>query len=107
MFDYGYKIRFGSFEQSQYQIKLIVSSISENGSVLMSGFIKNSDQEESLYELTIVGNGGTFGSKINLMGDGFKRAGIDIAKQMITIFERGKVGIKKSAGSDVSHKLTV
>jgi hypothetical protein len=95
MFDAGYKIRFGSFEQSQYQIKLIVSSISENGSVLMSGFIKNSDQEESLYELTIVGNGGTFGSKINLMGDGFKRAGIDIAKQMITIFERGKVSVLK------------
>ena len=95
MFDYGYRVRFGSFEQSKYQIKLIVSSISENGSVLLSGFIKNRDQEESLYELTIVGNGGTFGSKINLMGDGFKRAGIDLAKQMITIFERGKVSVLK------------
>ena len=95
MFDYGYRVRFGSFEQSQYQIKLIVSSISENGSVLMSGYINKRNQEESLYELTIVGNGGTFGSKINLMGDGFKRAGIDIAKQMITVFERGKVSVLK------------
>ena len=95
MFDAGYKIRFGSFEQSQYQIKLIVSSISENGSVLMSGYIKNRDQETTLCELTIIGNGGTFGSIINLMGDGFKRAGIDIAKQMITIFERGKVSVLK------------
>ncbi len=95
MFDYGYRVRFGSFEQSQYQIKLIVSSISENGSVLMSGFIKNRDQETTLYELTIIGNGGTFGSKINLMGDGFKRAGIDLAKQMISVFERGKVSVLK------------
>ena len=95
MFDYGYRVRFGSFEQSKYQIKLIVCSISENGSVFMSGFIKNRDQEESLYELTIVGNGGTFGAKINLMGDGFKRAGIDLAKQMITVFERGKVSVLK------------
>ncbi len=95
MFNVGYRVRFGSFEQSKYQIKLIVSSISENGSVLLSGFIKNRDQEESLYELTIVGNGGTFGSKINLMGDGFKRTGIDLAKQMITVFERGKVSVLK------------
>jgi hypothetical protein len=95
MFDYGYRVRFGSFEQSKYQIKLIISSISENGSVLMSGFIKKRGQEESLYELTIIGNGGTFGTIINLMGDGFKRAGVDIAKQMITIFERGKVSVLK------------
>ena len=95
MFDYGYKVRFGSFEQSQYQIKLIVSSISENGSVLMSGYIRNRDQEATLCELTIIGNGGTFGSKINLMGDGFKRAGIDLAKQMISVFERGKVSVLK------------
>ena len=93
MFDYGYRVRFGSFEQSKYQIKLIISSISENGSVLMSGFIKKRGQEESLYELTVYGRGGTFGSKINLMGDGFKRAGLDLAKQMISVFDRGKVGI--------------
>jgi len=95
MFDVGYRVRFGSFEQSQYQIKLIVSSISENGSVLMSGYIRNRDQEATLCELTIIGNGGTFGTIINLMGDGFKRAGVDIAKQMITIFERGKVSVLK------------
>ena len=95
MFDYGYRVRFGSFEQSKYQIKLIISSISENGSVLMSGFINNRDQEATLCELTIIGNGGTFGTIINLMGDGFKRAGVDIAKQMITIFERGKVSVLK------------
>ncbi len=93
MFDYGYRVRFGSYEQSTYQIKLIVSSISENGSVFISGFIKNRDQKESLYELTVYGRGGTFGSKINLMGDGFKRVGIDLAKQMISVFDRGKVGI--------------
>ena len=93
MFDYGYKVRFGSFEQSKYRIRLIVSRISENGEVLMSAYIKERGQEESLYKLTITGRGGTFGSKINLMGDGFKRAGIDLAKQMISVFDRGKVGI--------------
>ena len=86
MFDYGYKVRFGSFEQSTYQIRLIVSSISEKGSVYINVFIKERGQEEALYELTAYGDGGTFGSKINLMGDGFKRAGLDLAQQMIYIF---------------------
>lgn len=93
MFGYGYKVRFGPFEQANYQIRLIVGSISEKGEVFMSAFIKKRGQEESLYELTIYGRGGTYGSKINLMGDGFKRAGIDLAKQMISVFDRGKVGI--------------
>ena len=86
MFNDGYRVRFGSFEQSKYQIRLIVSSISEKGSVYINVFIKERGQEEALYELTAYGDGGTFGSKINLMGDGFKRAGLDLAQQMIYIF---------------------
>ena len=93
MFDYGYKVRFGSFEQSKYQIKLIVNGIAEKGTVYMNALLKERGQEEPLYELTVAGGGGTFGSKINLMGDGFRRAGLDLAKQMILIFKRGRVGM--------------
>lgn len=91
MFDYGYSVRFGNFEQSKYQIRLIVSRISENGEVLMSAYIKERGQEESLYKLTITGRGGTFGSKVNLMGDGLKRAGKELARQMNILFKRGRV----------------
>ena len=93
MFDSGYRVKFGNFEQSKYQIKLKITGIAEKGTVYMNALLKERGQEEPLYELTVAGGGGTFGSKINLMGDGFRRAGLDLAKQMILIFKRGRVGM--------------
>jgi hypothetical protein len=91
IFDYGYSVRFGNFGKAKYQIRLIVNSIHEKGSVYMKAFINKREQEESLYELTVYGGGGIFGSKVNLMGDGFKRAGWDLARQMNILFKKGKV----------------
>ncbi|HBG58056.1 MAG TPA: hypothetical protein DDX07_08600 [Porphyromonadaceae bacterium] len=91
IFDYGHSVRFGNFGKAKYQIRLIVNSIHEKGSVYMKAFINKREQEESLYELTIYGGGGIFGSKVNLMGDGFKRAGWDLARQMNILFKKGKV----------------
>ena len=90
-FDDGNSVIFGSSGKAKYQIRLIVNSIHEKGSVYMKAFINKHEQEESLYELTVYGGGGIFGSKVNLMGDGFKRAGWDLARQMNILFKKGKV----------------
>jgi|LFRM01.1.fsa_nt_gb hypothetical protein len=90
-FDDGNSVIFGSSGKAKYQIRLIVNSIHEKGSVYMKAFINKREQEESLYELTVYGGGGIFGSKVNLMGDGFKRAGWDLARQMNILFKKGKV----------------
>ena len=90
-FDDGNSVIFGNSGKAKYQIRLIVNSIHEKGSVYMKAFINKREQEESLYELTVYGGGGIFGSKVNLMGDGFKRAGWDLARQMNILFKKGKV----------------
>ena len=90
-FDDGNSVRYGNSSKAKYQIRLIVNSIHEKGSVYMKAFINKREQEESLYELTVYGGGGIFGSKVNLMGDGFKRAGWDLARQMNILFKKGKV----------------
>ena len=91
MFDYGYKIRFGSFENAHYQILLRVNSISEKGNTIMNAYIVERGQKNVLCNLFISGTGGTFGSKVNLMGDGFKRAGKELARQMNILFKRGRI----------------
>ncbi len=75
MFDYGYKVRFGNFENAKYQIILRISSISTKGDIIFVGYILENGKKEYLQKLFVSGTGGTYGSKINLMGDGFKRAG--------------------------------
>ena len=90
-FDDGNSVIFGSSGKAKYQIRLIVNSIHEKGSAYIKAFINKRGQEESLYELTVYGGGGIFGSKVNLMGDGFKRAGWDLARQMNILFKKGKV----------------
>lgn len=90
-FDDGNSVIFGNSGKAKYQIRLIVNSIHEKGSVYMKAFINKREQEESLYELTVYGGGGIFGSKVNLMGDGFTRAGKELARQMNILFKRGRI----------------
>jgi len=91
MFDYGYSVRFGIFENAHYQILLRVNSISEKGNTIMNAYIVERGQKNVLCNLFISGTGGTFGSKVNLMGDGFKRAGKELARQMNILFKRGRI----------------
>ena len=91
IFDYGYSVRFGNFGKAKYQIRLIVSSISEKGDTIMNAYIIDREQQFVLCKLFISGTGGTFGSKVNLMGDGFKRAGKELARQMNILFKRGRI----------------
>ena len=90
-FDDGNSVIFGNSGKAKYQIRLIVNSIHEKGSVYMKAFINKREQEESLYELTVYGGGGIFDSKVNLMGDGFTRAGKELARQMNILFKRGRI----------------
>jgi len=90
MFDYGYKVRFGSFENAKYQIRLVVTSILESGTTYLKVYVKRQDQQKYLCSFLVIGNGGRYGSKINLMGDGFKRAGQVLAKETFNLFETGK-----------------
>ncbi|MDD4030076.1 MAG: hypothetical protein PHE07_01425 [Bacteroidales bacterium] len=91
MFDYGYKVRFGNSENTKYQIRLVVTSIMGNGTTYLKVYVEQREQQKILCSFMIIGNGGMFGSKINLMGDGFKRAGKELAKQTIKLFERGRI----------------
>ena len=91
IFDYGHSVRFGNFGKAKYQIRLIVSSISEKGDIILNGYIIDREQQFVLCKLFISGTGGTFGSKVNLMGDGFTRAGKELARQMNILFKRGRI----------------
>jgi len=91
IFDYDHSVKFGNYENAKYQIVLIVSSISEKGDVIMNGYILKHGQKDLLCKLFVSGTGGTFGSKVNLMGDGFKRAGKELARQMNILFKRGRI----------------
>ena len=90
MFDYGYKVRFGNFENAKYQIRLVVTSILESGTTYLKVYVEQKDQQKILCSFSISGRGGAFGSMINLMGDGFKRAGKELAWQTIKLFNTGK-----------------
>jgi hypothetical protein len=57
----------------------------------MNGYILKHGQKDLLCKLFVSGTGGTFGSKVNLMGDGFKRAGKELARQMNILFKRGRI----------------
>ena len=90
IFDNGYKVRLGDYENSKYQIRLVVTSIAANGTTNIDVYIENTEQQNVLCKFYIVGTGGMIGPKVNLMGDGFKRAGKELAKQTIKLFKTGR-----------------
>jgi len=93
MFDFGHTVRFGNFEQVKYQVRLVLINVSEKGDTIMDAFIEDIQDKEILYKLYVDGTGGVFGSKVNLMSDGFKRAGGELAHQMNVIFKKGRLGL--------------
>jgi len=90
MYDFGYSIRFGTSYNTKYQIRLVVNKISGSGHTSMFVCIEDSKLEKELYSFSIKGRGGQYGSTVNLIGDGFKRAGKDLAIRMNKIFICGK-----------------
>ncbi len=88
----GNKVKFGDYADAKYQIRIVVKLIAPKGSTKMQVFFEDAVKQSVLFQLDIVGIGGVFGSKVNLMGDGFKEAGKDLAKQLDYVFRKGKVG---------------
>jgi len=88
----GNKVKFGDYADAKYQIRIVVKLIGQKGSTKMQAFFEDAANQSVLFTLDIVGTGGVFGSTVNLMGDGFKRAGNDLAKQLDYVFRKGKIG---------------
>lgn len=90
MYDFGYNVRFGNYENTKYQIRLNVIKISGSGQTTMLANIEDCKSERVLYAFTIKGRGGQYGTKVNLISDGFRRAGKEMAIRMNKIFICGK-----------------
>jgi len=87
----GYKVKFRNLIETKYQIRIVLEFISLEGNTKMQVFIEDTDQRSVLLEFNIFGQGDFWGSKIDMMGDGFKKAGKDLAEHMSYIFKKGKV----------------
>jgi len=87
LFDFGYTVKFGDFENTKYQLRLIVSEIYEKGDTFIDISIEDREKLELIFLFKIDGRGGTFGSKVNLMGDGFTRAGRVAARKFHNFFK--------------------
>lgn len=90
MYDFGYNVRFGNFENAKYQIRLDVIKISGSGQTTMLASIEDCKTGSVLYCFKIKGRGGQYGTRINLISDGFRRAGKEMAIRMNKIFICGK-----------------
>ena len=90
MYEFGYNVRFGNFENAKYQIRLDVNNIKVSGHATINANIEERKTERVLYDFTVKGRGGQYGTKVNLIGDGFRRAGKKMAIRMNKIFICGK-----------------
>lgn len=90
MYDLGYNVRFGNYENTKYQIRLNVIKISGSGQTTMLANIEDCKSGRILYSFTLKGRGGQYGTKVNLISDGFRRAGKEMAIRMNKIFICGK-----------------
>ncbi len=70
-----YEIRAGNFPNANFQALVKLETISERGTTKASVVFTKVNSEEEITTVYIYGAGGTYGSRENLMGDGFQRAG--------------------------------
>ncbi|MDD3946131.1 MAG: hypothetical protein PHS38_15685 [Bacteroidales bacterium] len=87
LFDFGYTVKFGDFKNSKYQLRIQVIKVLSGGSTAVELSIEDREQLELIYLFKIDGLGGKYGSKVNLMGDGFTRAGRVAARKFHKFFK--------------------
>lgn len=87
------KFMIGNFPNASYAIKVTILSVSTKGNITSSADVvdKNGKTIASVPEM--YGDGGTFGSKMNLMGDGCKSTGKVLAKKLAKLI---KIEAKKA-----------
>ncbi len=88
--DYGHRIYFSTkTEGKEYQFVFIVKSVSTSGHVYADAKLITPSGVATFTNLS--GNGGMYGSFMNLMGDGFQSLGKDIAKRILKAKNKGKI----------------
>ena len=88
--EYVYNIYFGTkTEGKPYTLTFNVRSVSTNGHVIADAVLVTPTGTAIFTNLH--GNGGVYGSFVNLMGDGFESLGKDIAKRIIKAKGRKKI----------------
>jgi len=87
---YVYQIFYSTkTEGKDYCIVFNVKSVTANGHVVADAKLITPSGVATFTNLN--GNGGVYGSFMNLMGDGFQSLGKDIAKRIIKAKNRGKI----------------
>ena len=87
---YGYEIYYSSkTEGKDYLIVFNVKSVSASGHVVADAKFITPSGVATFTNLN--GNGGVYGSFMNLMGDGFQSLGKDISKRIVKAKNRGKI----------------
>ena len=88
--DYGYPVYFtNGIEEKEYYIIFNVKSVTPNGHVYADAKFITPAGIATFTNLS--GNGGAYGTFVNLMGDGFQSLGKDIAKRIIKAKRKGKI----------------
>ena len=87
---YVYQIYYSTkTEGKEYRLVFYVKSVTANGHVVADAKLITPSGVATFTNLN--GNGGVYGSFMNLMGDGFQSLGKDIAKRIIKAKNRGKI----------------
>jgi hypothetical protein len=79
----NYEFRVGNFPGANYQASIKVINIDAYGGVDVEVIFTKMNSTDVLASTLFYGKGGTFGTKENLMGDGFRRAGYKLGKIIV------------------------
>lgn len=85
----------GNFPKADYTVKVNVVSVNRKGDMLSNAEILDIDGNVIATISDIKGDGGTFGSNMNLMGDGCKSTGEALAKRMAKMIKVEKKKAKQ------------
>lgn len=80
----------GNFPKASYILKVRIISVDSKGNMNSTAEFLDKDGKLVAKVGEIYGDGGTFGSKMNLMGDGFKSTGKALSKQVKKLLKRAK-----------------
>lgn len=85
----------GKYPKAKYTVKVNVVSVNKNGDMLSNAEILDFEGNVIATISDIKGDGGTFGSNMNLMGDGCKSTGEALAKRMAKMIKVEKKKAKQ------------
>lgn len=84
------KLPAGMFSDANYVIEVRPTDIRKNGTITFYFVILSNGGEEMYRSGNLKGKGGTFGSLLNLIGDGMRSTGEEIAKVVAKELKKNK-----------------